>query len=455
MPKVEQISTASSRPRDEAATLRILNAFAVDVMSIPTSEDLFWYVAQQVVGRLRFIDCVIYTANQEQTELTQAAALGEKNPFGRNIVNPLKIPFGRGITGTVAETRQALIIDDLQTDPDYILDTKLARSEICVPIVSRGRILGVIDSEHPEAYAFGDAELEIMTTIAAMTSAKLELLMESDRSNQRYKELVKSHAQLAEETSNRRILEAKLYEAKKLEAVGRLSGRFAHEFNNALTVISGNLELAQLYLGSPEVPSFLGEAEYAAKRGAELISSMLSFSQRAHLKQQAVDLNDVVISTSQYGLLPELVSLELKLASELWPISADPDATKDALKQLISNACDALNGQGLLLISTENIRHDWSRSPNGIRELTPGCYVSLRVEDHGVGIPEERMSQIFDPFFTTKPSGKYYGMGLSSVIGYMKQIGGTVAVTSKLGQGSSFDLLFPVSRPPIKPRTVL
>ena len=115
---------------DEAATLRILNAFAVDLIAIPSVEDLFWYVAQNVVGQLRFVDCVIYQANQDQTELTQVAALGDKNPYGRNILNPLRIPFGQGITGQVAQSRNAIVVDDLLKDQNYIPDTQPARSEI-------------------------------------------------------------------------------------------------------------------------------------------------------------------------------------------------------------------------------------------------------------------------------------------------------------------------------------
>lgn len=93
------LSLSQRNRASEAQMLRTLNTFAVDLMSIPCVEDLFWYVAQNVVGKLGLVDCVIYQANEVQTELTQVAAWGEKNPYGRNIINPLIIPFGRGITG--------------------------------------------------------------------------------------------------------------------------------------------------------------------------------------------------------------------------------------------------------------------------------------------------------------------------------------------------------------------
>lgn len=244
--------------------LRTLNEFAVDLISIPNATDLFWYVARNVVGRLGFVDCEIYTADVETQELTQVAALGEKNPYGRTILNPLVIPFGVGITGKVALSRRPIIVDDLLNDANYIQDSQPARSEICVPLLSRGQLVGVIDSEHPDAHAFGPAELEILTTVAAMTSAKLELLDEADRSQQRYADLVKTHAKLSEEICNRKALEAKLHDARRNEAVGQLTGRLAYDFNNLLSVISGNLELVEAYFKEPSSRRFLNEASLAS-----------------------------------------------------------------------------------------------------------------------------------------------------------------------------------------------
>ena len=202
-----------------------------------------------------------------QTKLTQVAAWGEKNPYGRNIINPLVIPFGRGITGQVAQSRKPIIVDDLVGDENYIPDSEPARSEICVPLICGGRVMGVIDSEHPDIEAFGEPELEILSTVAAMTSAKLELLAETERSQERYEDLVAVHTQLTKETSTRKVLEAKLFESRKQEAIGRLTGRFAHEFNNLLTVISGNIEL--LALDAPDTGSLdtLQDAKTASARG--------------------------------------------------------------------------------------------------------------------------------------------------------------------------------------------
>ncbi|MGV8987765.1 MAG: sensor histidine kinase [Cypionkella sp.] len=429
----------------EATTLRTLNTFAVDLIAIPSVEELFWYVAQNVVGQLNFIDCVIYQSNDEQTELTQVAAWGEKNPFGRSILNPLVIPFGRGITGQVAQTQTAIIIDDLLKDQNYIPDTQPARSEICVPLVFRGRVVGVIDSEHPETEAFSEAHLEILSTVAAMTSAKLELLAETQRSNQRYHDLVVSHAKLTQETNNRKSLEAKLFEARKLEAVGRLTGRFAHEFNNLLTVISGNFELLEVDSTNPDSMKSLHDAQSAAARGAKLIRDMLMFAQRTRLEPSLADLNTLVTGFCEKSELAATTTVEFALANDLWLVSVDANALENALYNLVLNARDAMPAGGSLQITSENVNYTAPGNQTFVTELLPGRYARLSITDQGHGIPRERLSQIFDPFYTSKAVGAGTGLGLSMVLGFMQQSGGSVSVTSEVGQGTTFHLYLPIA----------
>lgn len=429
----------------EAQMLRTLNTFAVDLMSIPSVEDLFWYVAQNVVGKLGFVDCVIYQADKGQTELTQAAAWGEKNPYGRNIINPLIIPFGRGITGQVAQSRKPIIVDDLLKDENYIADTEPARSEICVPLICGGRVAGVIDSEHPDIAVFGEAELEILSTVAAMTSAKLELLAETDRSQDRYEDLVIAHTQLTQETNNRKALEAKLFEARKMDAIGRLTGRFAHEFNNLLTVIGGNIELLEHDVPDAESRDTLQGVKTASARGAQLIRDMLAFAQRTRLSPVTVDLNALVSTFCQDCERTLASSVEQSIAADLWPVSVDPVAVDNMLLALALNGIEAMPKGGRIKVATENIFHTLPEGQHFPSELTPGRYVRLSVSDHGPGITAEHMAQIFDPFFTTKAVGEGTGLGLSMVLGVMRQSGGTVAVQSEVGTGSTFQLYFPAA----------
>lgn len=153
--------------------LRVLNDFAVSLISLRSAEDLFWYVAKEVVGRLGFVDCVVYELDPDRQVLIQRAAIGEKNPDGREIVNLLEIPVGSGITGRVAQNKRAEIIDDLLADEDYLLDIEQGRSEICVPLMNGEEVLGVIDSEDPRPAYFTQDHLETLTAVAALASSKL------------------------------------------------------------------------------------------------------------------------------------------------------------------------------------------------------------------------------------------------------------------------------------------
>ncbi|MCF6446098.1 ATP-binding protein [Nereida sp. MMG025] len=429
----------------ETTTLRILNGFAIDLMAIPNVEDLFWYVAQKVVGKLGFVDCVIYQANADQTALTQVAAWGEKNPFGRSIVNPLVIPVGQGITGKVAQNQEPAIIDDLLRDQNYIPDTEPARSEICVPLKIGDRVLGVIDSEHPNIGAFGEAELETLTTVAAMTSAKLALLEEAERSSRRYNDLVVAHSELSAEKVNRKELEIRLSEARHLESIGRLSGQFAHDFNNLLTVISGNLELLEAELSNSDALAFLQDGKNAAARGAKLIQDMLAFSQKARLNPEVCDLNALAEAVCRRNERDLGSTVELHPATELWPVCLDRAAAENAFWNLMTNACDTASVNDRIFISTENVLIERPSSIVLSNELEPGRYVRVGVQDLGTGISDKDLQRIFDPFFTTKPAGSGVGLGLSMVLGFAQQSGGAVSVKSCPGQGSTFHLYFPAA----------
>ncbi len=187
---------------------RTLSDFALKLLEIPTEKELVWYVAREVVGRMGFDDCVIYLIDTEKKRLRQVAAIGAKNPDGHQIVNALEIPLGEGITGQVAQSGEPLMIGDLRGDDRYIPDLEPALSEICVPLVIDGDVVGVIDCEDPRANHFSDRHLEILNTIAAMTSAKLKLIDEAYRVAARTEELYSLNSQLREEVEERQRAEA-------------------------------------------------------------------------------------------------------------------------------------------------------------------------------------------------------------------------------------------------------
>lgn len=243
------------------------------------------------------------------------------------------------------------------------------------------------------------------------------------------------------------------FRAQKSESIGQLTGGVAHDFNNLLAVIVGNLEL----LGDENEPAMQKElvdvALKAALRGAGLTQSLLAFARKARLTPEVLDLNHVMREAQSWmnRTVPESVSVGTVLADGLWPISADRNSLESALLNLILNARDAMANHGHLTIETQNIRIDDGFVDARQEEVPPGRYVMLAVSDTGSGVSPEFLASIFEPFFTTKPPGSGSGLGLSMVLGFVRQSGGTVQVYSEPDQGTTFKLYFPAVNPPGDP----
>jgi PAS domain S-box-containing protein len=238
-----------------------------------------------------------------------------------------------------------------------------------------------------------------------------------------------------------------LAQSQKLEAIGKLTGGVAHDFNNLLAVILGNLELLEDDCDAEEHQKLINVAMKATLRGADLTKNMLAFARQAPLVPEALDLNEVAReANSWFGrAIPASVAVNSSLSDEIWPIEADRSSLESALLNLILNAHDAMGNHGHLTMETANIRIEETHVDSRRTPLVPGQYVMLAVSDTGHGISDEDMEKVFEPFFTTKPPGVGSGLGLSMVLGFMKQSGGTVQVYSEMGNGTTFKLYFPAS----------
>lgn len=153
--------------------LEVINRFATVLLNAKTIDDVVWSVAKNAIAQLGYVDCVVYLLDDQNEYLIQRAAHGPKNPIDLDILNPIKIKIGVGIVGTVAEKCIGEIVTDTTKDKRYILDDNMGLSEIAVPIIYQNKIIGVIDSEHPEKNYYTQDDLEILTTIASMTATKL------------------------------------------------------------------------------------------------------------------------------------------------------------------------------------------------------------------------------------------------------------------------------------------
>lgn len=236
--------------------------------------------------------------------------------------------------------------------------------------------------------------------------------------------------------------------AQKMEAIGRLTGGVAHDFNNILTVVSGNLELYKSTDDPAAKDQYAREASDAALRASALVSQLLAFSRQANLQPKSVALSAFLDSFWQMArrLLPEDISIIASVPNDQWPVLADSNQLHSALLNLVINARDAISGGGgELRLSTANLPLHAVQALGTGMNPTAQNYVQISVSDTGDGIPKAIMNRIFDPFFTTKEVGKGSGMGLSMAKGFAEQSGGALLVESEEGVGTIITLILPAS----------
>ena len=248
-----------------------------------------------------------------------------------------------------------------------------------------------------------------------------------------------------EAEEHRRVLEAKLAQAQKMEAIGQLAGGVAHDFNNLLTVINGYGELLQTTMPPDDRRHAMLEGIVdAGKRAASLNRQLLTFSRRQVVEPRVLDINAVVVEAER--MLRRLIGEDVRLVTALDPavtlVKADAGQIGQVILNLVVNARDAMPAGGTLTIETANTEIDGTPS-TGHADAAPGRYATLTVTDTGVGIRPEILDRIFEPFFTTKSPGKGTGLGLATVRAIADDNDGFVQVDSQPGRGSAFTLFLP------------
>ncbi|MCK6547798.1 GAF domain-containing protein [Myxococcota bacterium] len=240
-------------------------------------------------------------------------------------------------------------------------------------------------------------------------------------------------------------LEQKLLQSQKLEAVGRLAGGVAHDFNNMLGVILGYAELLLEQLDPAEpMHADISEIRRAAERSAELTRQLLAFARKQPMSPRVIDLNTQIAQSMKMvrRLLREDVELSFTAGANLWPVRLDPAQLDQVLANLSVNARDAIEHEGKISIETKNVTVDAATAAR-TQDARPGDFVVLEVRDTGVGIAPEAIDRLFEPFYTTKVDRPGSGLGLPMVYGILRQNDGWISVTSALGAGSTFQLYLP------------
>jgi two-component system cell cycle sensor histidine kinase/response regulator CckA len=262
---------------------------------------------------------------------------------------------------------------------------------------------------------------------------------------------IQALAAISTDITSSKKLEQQFWQAQKMEAIGRLAGGVAHDFNNQLTIILGNcdLVLSSLDESNPD-RDLLQEVYRAGERTASLTRQLMAFSRLAVTAPSAVDLNQMVGETAHMleGLMKENIHCRLDLSEGLGSIQADPSQLEQLLMNLIRNACDAMPQGGQLTLSTARRRLE-----TPFAGLSPGSFAVLSVADTGTGVRAEIRDLIFEPFFTTKELGQGSGLGLAVAHGIVEQLGGAIQLEAQEGTGTSFHCWFPlVEKAPVSPQ---
>jgi signal transduction histidine kinase/ActR/RegA family two-component response regulator len=262
--------------------------------------------------------------------------------------------------------------------------------------------------------------------------------MEVERNQAQLEALVRERSKSLEHT------QAALMHAQKLEAIGKLTGGVAHDFNNVLHIISGNIDLIKMFsMANEKIVSRCQSAQSAIKRGAKLSSQLLSFARKQPLQPNAVKLDEVFANMDLLikRAVGEKVDVILDIAPNAWNIKVDPQQLENVVLNLAMNAGDALRRGGELLISARNII--LSPSEQAACGTESRECVRLSFADNGDGMSEAVRERAFEPFFSTKGIGKGSGLGLSMAYGFVKQSGGHIEIGSTLGAGSDIVILLP------------
>jgi len=338
----------------------------------------------------------------------------------------MRFPLTACVSGWAMLNARPAVIEDIYADSRIPADAyrpTFVKSLAMVPIRTSAPI-GAIGNYWATRRMPSDSEVRLLQALADSTSIAIENVQSQSA-------LVRTELQLQH--------------AQKMEAVGRLAGGVAHDFNNVLSVILSYATMIKDDL-SPGEPLYadIDEIKIAGERAAELTRQLLAFSRQQALETKVLDLDQVVGGMEKMlrRLLGADIELTLLPATQLWKVRADPGQVEQVVMNLAVNARDAMPQGGKLTIEVKNAELD-EEYAGAHHEVRPGCYVMLAVSDSGAGMDRATLARIFEPFFTTKEKGKGTGLGLATVFGIVKQSGGHVWVYSEPGEGSSFKVYLP------------
>lgn len=387
----------------------VINNIAKSILGKTNYYDIAWEILINIANYLDTEDCVIYLINEETNSMEQIAAYGSKVK-DKEILNPLVIPIGEGIVGSVAKSGIPELIHDTSKDSRYIKDIEYNYSEITVPIVVEGHIIGIIDSEHPEKYFFNEGQLVTLINISRVIAMQLNNAISLEKRKEAEGKYIKINKELA----------------KKNEALEEYAHIVSHDLKSPLRSISALLswikeDNEELINDSSKV--YFDNIDKSLEHMENLISDVLIYSSISfeQIKFTSIDIKKLLNEIVDYIFVPEHVTIEIGAMPP--KIKADYTQFKQLFQNLITNAVkfiDKEKGKVKILYESDEFFYKFS------------------ISDNGIGIDEKYHDKIFDVFQSLTKDSKSSGIGLSIVKKIINLYGGKIWVESKLGEGTTF-----------------
>jgi len=385
-------------------------------------DDLFKKALELLKDRLSYTACGILLLDRERGELYI------KQVTGRNLEEAKKLKFRvgiDGIVGWVAKTGELVYVPDVSKDSRYIPSEPSIKSQAAFPLKVRDQLFGVLNIESDELNGFDEEDLKTLSSFASQMSISIENAQLFSDLKQTLQELKQAQDQIVQ--------------AEKLRAMGEMASGVAHDFNNVLAVVLGNIQLLlhQLdHLSPEEIREGLKVIERSSKDGAETIRRIQEFTGvRRDREFVTLSLNEIItevagITQPRWRDQTQKKGIQVKLTTQLGNIPmimGNPSELREVLTNIVFNAVDAMPKGGELTVTTQPQTEDW---------------VEVRIADTGTGMTEEVKKRVFDPFFTTKGVTNS-GLGMSVSYGIIKRHGGEILIESELGKGTNFIIHLP------------
>ncbi|MBF0411639.1 MAG: GAF domain-containing protein [Desulfamplus sp.] len=409
----------------------------VDILKYPanTTQEFLDYALEKTIELTKSKIGYIYHYHEDRKEFVL-------NTWSKNVMPECKVLEPQscytlektGIWGEAVRQSKAIILNDFKADnplkKGYPEGHVNLIKFMTVPIFRGDKIVGVI--------GLANKELDYDETDILQVSLLMDGIWELNENRR----IEKENRQIGSEKDK---LHKQLIQAQKMESVGRLAGGVAHDFNNMLGVILGNIELAMEDIDTDHpVFATLQEIRKAAERSVELTRQLLAFARKQNIAPEVLDINQAVESMIKIvqRLIGEDIDLVWSPCENIWTVNIDPSQIDQIIVNLCVNARDAIADVGKITIETGIQIFDNAYCDKHYGFL-PGEYVILAISDNGCGMDKITIENIFEPFFTTKEMGKGTGLGLAMVYGIVKQNGGFINVYSELNQGTTFKIYFP------------